>query len=76
MKRSCSVIGAYGRRYKDEWSALTDFIAGKDFILKDIFSRWDNKPCSIRDLSKDYYGVEIRYGHYNENVTFMKMGDD
>ena len=52
---------AYGRDYTSKKAAIKDFREGKDFILNDIMSRWDGKPCSIRDLKKGD-SVKIRYG--------------
>ena len=66
--KSCSIKAAYGRHYENADQALADFYAGKDFILLDYFSRWDGKPCSIRDLNKHYEMVEIRYGKFNTFV--------
>ena len=54
------VVPAYGRDYKNAKDAEKDFQDGKDFIINDISSRWDGKPCSIRDLPKGEQ-VEIRY---------------
>ena len=51
---------AYGRDYRSAKAVTDDFLAGKDFILHDLQSRWDGKPCSIRDLTPGTQ-VELRY---------------
>jgi len=50
---------AYGRDYASAKKAKADYLAGKDFILNDITSRWDGKPCSARDFLGQ--AVNIRY---------------
>jgi len=45
-----TVTPAYGRDYKSAKAAKADWQQGKDFILQDITSPWDGKPCNIRDL--------------------------
>ena len=42
---------AYGRDYKSAAAAIKDLIEGKDFILNDITSRWDGKPCGLSDFT-------------------------
>jgi hypothetical protein len=54
-----AVVPAYGRDYKTAKEAKEAFLSGKDFILKDITSRWDGKPCSCRDFRGEI--VEVRY---------------
>lgn len=51
---------AYGRDYKSKADALAAFRGGKDFIINDVTSPWDGKPCSISDLSEGER-VKIRY---------------
>ena len=50
---------AYGRDYKNKKEVLAAFEAGNDFILNDITSRWDGKPCKKSDLPTGQ--VRIRY---------------
>lgn len=50
---------AYGRDYTSQKAALKDYYDGKDFILNDITSRWDGKPCSCSDFPNT--AVIIRY---------------
>jgi len=44
-----TLIPAYGRDYKTAKSAKADWKAGKDFIIANVFHRYDGKPTSIRD---------------------------
>lgn len=41
---------AYGRDYKSAKAARACFLSGNDWILADFTSRWDGKPCSMRDF--------------------------
>ena len=61
------VTPAYGRDYKSGKEAKEDFLAGKDFIIADMFSRWDGKPCSIRDFDEGEL-IEIRYAKLRKLV--------
>jgi hypothetical protein len=63
-----TITPAYGRDYTSAKQAKRDWHDGKDFILRDITSRWDGKPCSIRDFS---YGANlfIRYNNLQDLVA-------
>ena len=50
---------AYGRDYKSAAEAEKAYMEGKDWILNDISSPWDGKPCSCRDFVGKR--VELRY---------------
>ena len=67
-----TVTPAYGRDYKSAKEAKADFADGKDFILQDIMSPWDGKPCSVRDLGEPYTHVTIRFGKMR-NVTVVAL---
>jgi hypothetical protein len=61
MSLNGSVLSpAYGRDYKSAAACEADFRAEKDFILNDVRSRWNGKPCSIRDGVKGDR-IELRY---------------
>jgi hypothetical protein len=53
------ITPAYGRDYKSAKSALVDFDANKDFIVKSFSSPWDGKPVNKEQLSG--YVVQIRF---------------
>jgi len=50
---------AYGRDYTSAQKAIAAYQSGKDWILNDITSPWDGKPCSCRDFPGE--PVELRY---------------
>jgi len=60
---------AYGRDYKSSQSVIKDYLAGKDFILNDITSPWNGKPCSCRDFPNQQ--VKIRY-HNLQRITIVE----
>lgn len=37
--------------YKTAKAAKEAFKSGKDFVINNISSQWDGKPCSIRDCN-------------------------
>lgn len=41
---------AYGRDYTTAAAVRADWLAGKDFIVADLSSRWDGKPANKDDL--------------------------
>lgn len=66
------LTAAYGRKYREESEAISDFKAGKDFIFHNPSSQWDGMYCSIRDF-KAGDCFELRYGIHNENVTIVNV---
>ena len=44
-----TVVPAYGRDYASADDARADWLAGKDFLVADIFSPWDGKPTGKDD---------------------------
>ena len=64
---------AYGRDYNSQKAVKEDFAAGKDFIVNDITSRWDGKPCNRADLlTAGVKNVQIRYAR-NTKVMAVKV---
>ena len=62
---------AYGRDYHDATAAKGDFLAGRDFILNDITSPWDRKPCNIDAFE---HGVTVNIYYYNkQKSTVVKV---
>jgi hypothetical protein len=51
---------AYGRDYKSQKAVEEDFNLDKDFIINDIMSPWNGKPCNKSSLGKGEI-VQIRY---------------
>ena len=58
---------AYNRDYKSATAATLDYLSGKDFILADISSQWDGKPCSCRDFPNQC--VVLRYYKFRRTTT-------
>ena len=59
-------VSPYLTDYKNGTEAVQAWVDGKDFILNDITSPYNGKPCSIRDFPGKT--MEIRYKH-NRNVV-------
>lgn len=62
-----TVTPAYGRDYQSGKAALAAWKDGQDFLLRDITSRWDGKPCSCRDFATAAR-VAIRYDNLRKVV--------
>ena len=66
------------KRYKSGREAREAFLAGHDFIICDLFgkyAKWDGKRFSIRDVEPKTY-VEIRFGHFNSEVTTLTTPEE
>jgi len=61
---------AYGRDYKSVKALKEDIAANKDFILNDMFSPWNGKPCSPSDFKGQK--VQFRYAKLAK-VTIIKL---
>lgn len=59
----CSLAPAYGRDYKSKKAVVEAFNANNDFILHDISSPWDGKPCNKSSLQQEgrYRQANLRY---------------
>ncbi len=66
-----SLTGMYGRTYKTSATIKADFEKGLDFKFNKIVSRYDGKPCSIRDM-KVGDTVKLRYNHNASFVVYTK----
>lgn len=62
---------AYGRDYHSPAAAIRDLQSGKDFILEDISSPWDGRPCSIRNFP-DGTEFTLYFNHLRRVCTFTK----
>jgi hypothetical protein len=58
--QTMTLTPAYGRDYKSKKAVLTDWNAGKDFIIQDILSPWCGKPANKEDLTGTK-NIVIRY---------------
>lgn len=65
---------AYGRDYKSAKAAKKDFLDNKDFILRDVSSRWDGKPINGEQLENEE--VVLRFSQLKKvcTVTYKKKG--
>ena len=64
---------AYARDYRSAIAVIADYKAGKEFILNDITSRWNGKPCSIRDFPSEH--VILRYNRLRNTVVYTGQED-
>lgn len=65
---------AYGRDYKSKKAVQADWDAGKDFIIADVFHKYDGKPANKQDLAKEYKEVFIRYNGLRQIQKFKTGG--
>ena len=66
---------AYGRKYRTAGEAKADFLAGLDFIIRDVtgkYGKWSGKPFSIRDIDSGET-IELRYGLNNSKCTMVTV---
>lgn len=56
-----TVVPAYGRDYTSAKSAKADWTAGKDFIIADMFDRYDGKPINKEDADGAGTAIMIRF---------------
>ena len=59
---------AYGRDYKSQKAVEEDFNLDKDFIINDIMSPWNGKPCNKSSLGKGET-VQIRYAKLRKVIV-------
>lgn len=65
--RIITLIPNRGRDYGDAHAVRTDLDAGRDFIVFDLTSPWNGKPCNIDDLRRINVGVvRVRYSALRE----------
>ena len=61
QRNTVTVIPAYGRDYKSKKDVLTDWKAGKDFIIHSYGNRYDGKYINKEDADRAGETVSIRY---------------
>ena len=67
--QTLELVPAYGRDYKSGLAARIDLAAGKDFILRDAFSRWHGKPVNLAQLRESgVTAVTVRYAGMRKSV--------
>lgn len=60
---------AYGRDYKTGLQAAADYHANKDFILRDITSRWDGKLISKADIGNE--DIKLRFNDLRNVIIIL-----
>ena len=46
----------------------------KSFLIQDISSQWDNKPCNKGELLQDNYThIKVYYGKNNAKMTVIEL---
>lgn len=60
---------AYGRDYKSGKAAKLDFNANKDFIINDIFNRYDGKPINKSQCVEAGYKVILRFNKLTKTTA-------
>lgn len=62
---------AYGRDYYNATTAKGNFLDGRDFILNDITSPWDQKPVNIEAFES---GVSVNiYYSKKQKSTVLRV---
>ena len=64
-----TLIPAYGRDYKSAATVKADWAAGKDFIIADMFDKYDGKPVNKQDADRAGMQVMIRYSGLRKIVA-------
>ena len=64
-----TVTPAYGRDYKSGKAAKADWAAGKDFIINDMFNKYDGKPINKSDADNAGIKVIIRFDSNRKTVN-------
>ena len=57
----------YGRDYTSALKAKLDYLAGKNFVLRDISSRWGGCFCSKSDFKDE--AVLLRYNKMRRSTV-------
>lgn len=60
-----NIIPNRARDYTSLAALIEDLATGRDFIVADVSSRWDGKPCNVHDLR--------RAGHKDVSVRYDKL---
>jgi len=61
---------AYGRDYKNKKTVIDDWNANKDFILCDMFHKYDGKPINLADAKQaGIKEVMIRYSRLTKIIV-------
>lgn len=62
---------ARGRDYSSRQAVKDDLVAHRDFMVADMSSRWDGKPCNLPDLRHAGIAtVNVRYQNLRKVAVF------
>lgn len=65
-----TLIPNRGRDYPSAARVLEHLKEGRDFIVADIGSQWNNKPCNIEDLKRaGIMRANVRYDRLRKVTT-------
>ena len=65
-----SLIPKRGRDYISAARVLEHLKEGRDFIVADMSSEWDGKPCNINDLKRaGVIRAKVRYDSLRKTAT-------
>lgn len=68
-----SLIPNRGRDYVSAAGVLDHLKTGRDFIVADMSSEWDGKPCNIEDLKRaGIVRAKVRYDRLRK-VTIINI---
>jgi len=56
-----TLVPAYGRDYTSAKAVKADWDAGKDFIIRDISSRYDGSYINKQDAERDMKGQSLTF---------------
>lgn len=62
---------AYGRDYHDAITAKGDFLDGRDFIIRDVSSKWDGKSANIDAFASG--NTVLIYYYQTKKSTVVKV---
>ena len=65
-----TLIPNRGRDYPSAMRVLEHLKEGRDFIVADMSSQWDGKPCNIEDLKRaGVMHARVRYSQQRKVTT-------
>lgn len=66
-----TLIPDRGRDYSSRQAVKDDLVAHLDFMVADMSSRWDGKPCNLPDLRRAGIAtVNVRYQNLRKVAVF------
>lgn len=69
-------VPMHGREYKSKKDILAAWLAGKDFLICDMSSRWDGKPVNVTDAERaGETVVNVRYKRLTAICVLVQKGD-